>query len=231
MIFWINLNLNESTIDVKMRIISFLSIIAALPSFFGMVHEKLYGPGQNLAPDDSIFALLSKTERSFDNFLKNLTLLTGTSLLGIIADPPDAEEKAERLFCEFKESYQVFVSDFKALINCISSHKSTVQESFGSDWFRIENLKNALENPGVDWDYISAKRSLIYDNSILRNERRFNSSLAMKMKDFVTKELGADGFEPFSLVSEFLENSTALNPATNYLMNLVTYSENHKEDE
>jgi hypothetical protein len=214
-----------------MRIISFLSIIAALPSFFGMVHEKLYGPSQNITPDDSLFALLSKTERSFDNFLKNLTLLIGTSVLGMIADPPDAEEKAERLFFEFRESYEIFVSDFKALINCISVHKSTVQESFGSDWFRIENLKNAFENPGVDWNYISYKKTLICDSPILKNKRNFNSRLALKMKDFVSKELGADGFESFSLLSEFLDNSESLNPAAGYLIKLMSYSDNQKGEE
>ena len=214
-----------------MRILSFLSIIAAMPSFFGMVHEKLYGPSQEIADDDSVFALLSKTENSFDIFLKNLTLLMGTSLLGMVSDPPDAEEKAEKIFSEFKCSYSEFITNFKNLVDCLSSHKSAFKDSFGSDWFRVENLKKGFEKPEVDWDYISEKRALICDSSILKNERRFNSRLFEKMRGFVTKELGAEDFEPFSLISEFLKNSTPINPAADFLVSLMSYTDNPKREE
>ena len=190
-----------------MRIIPFISLIAAMPSFFMMVHKRLYENDSGSLPDDSVLSLLLKAENSFDTLLKNLSLLLGTSVLGMISDPPDAEEKAEKIIGEFKESYDTFLSDFRIFLECLNMRKDTFMNYFGSDWLRIESLKKAFEKPEVDWELLCEKRALICDSSVLKNERKYNSVIFGKLKGFLSSEAGEYGFEPMLLFSEFSERA------------------------
>ncbi|MDD4128098.1 MAG: hypothetical protein PHV39_10545 [Methanomicrobium sp.] len=223
-----------------MRIIPFISIIAAMPSFFMMVHGKLYGTQSGEDPkkckDESLLSHLARAEASFDNLIKNLSLLLGTSVLGMIADPPDAEEKAERVFNEFKESYNLFVSDFRALLNYTCSQKESLQAFFGSDWIKFETLRSAFEKPEVDWDYICEKKTLICDNSILKNERKYNSCLFEKLRLLISAETADMSVIPHDILppefaSSLFENAQALNPAVDYFVNLISCIHREGKDE
>ncbi|MBP2133650.1 hypothetical protein J2128_001604 [Methanomicrobium sp. W14] len=206
-----------------MRIIIFLSAVSALPSFFMMVHERLYSVETVEEENEHMTTLLLKTESSFDSFLKNIYFLAGTLALGMVADPPDAEKKADKVFDEFKMSYREFVSDFRDLLFCISSRKESLQASFGSDWVKIETLKTVFEKTEVDWEYISEKRALICDSSILNNERKYNSHLFGNLKEFLSVEAG-EYKEPLSAASQSMKDMNPLNPAVDYAVNLLSYT-------
>ncbi|WOF16869.1 hypothetical protein F1737_09300 [Methanoplanus sp. FWC-SCC4] len=211
-----------------MRILSFFSMMASLPAFLGLLHEKLYGESSTCETDDSILFLISKTERSFDEFLKSFLLIFGSSVISMVSEPPDAEKRADAIFEEFKQNYHNFVTDFRMLLDAINSRKGSLKESLGADWFRIETLNTAFSKPSVDWDYVCEKKSLLLDNAILKNERRFNSRITGRMKDFAESEFGMHDFMPLSIMSEIMENSGFLNSAADYVMNLISYGEDEK---
>ncbi|MDD3977899.1 MAG: hypothetical protein PHI15_07090 [Methanomicrobium sp.] len=223
-----------------MRVIPFLSIIASMPSFFLMVHERLYGDvsegGGSKCQNDSVLSRLVKAEASFDNLIKNLSLLIGTSVLGMIADPPDAEKKADLLFNEFKESYNLFIYDFKKLLDCIVSQKESLKGCFGSDWMRVETLRSAFGSPEIDWNYILEKKTLICDNSILKNERKFNTCLFDKLRGLIFTEASEAGVLSYSLippefVSVLFRSTQAVNPAVNHLVNILSAVHGEDRDE
>lgn len=208
-----------------MRIISFMSIMAAMPAFFLLVHEKLYsdGVGKKEVPD-TVFTHLSRTEAAFDELTKCSTMLVGSSVLGFIADPPNAKEKADQVFTEFKESYRNFFREFREFVDCLAAHKSAVSGFFGGEWLKIEQYKSLFEKPHLDWDVINESSDIICESAFLKNKRDYNSRLADNMKGFIAEEFGMNSLDPNTITGMIL-NNVSMSSLSDCLAEISDYAE------
>ena len=193
-----------------MRIISFMSIMAAMPAFFLLVHEKLYsdGVGKEEVPD-TVFTHLSRTEAAFDELSKCSTLLVGSFVIGFIADPPDAKDKADTVFTEFKASYRNFITEFGEFVGCLMNHKDTVCNYFGGEWPKVEQFKSLLDRHPLDSAILNDTSEMICESMLLKNERGYNSQLADNMKGFIAEEFGMNSLDPNSITGMILNNVSA----------------------
>ncbi len=203
-----------------------MSIMAAMPAFFILVHEKLYSDDGIEKKDvpDTIFTHLSRTEAAFDELTKSSTILVGSSVLGLIADPPNAREKADTVFAEFKQSYRNFIAEFKEFVGCLAQHKEAVSRLFGGEWLKVEQLMSLFEKPHLDWDIINDSSEMICESAFLKNERGYNSRLMDNMKGFIAEEFGMDSLEPETITGTIL-NTVSASSLSDCLMELSDYAE------
>ena len=124
-----------------------MSIMAAMPAFFLLVHEKLYsdGVGKKEVPD-TVFTHLSRTESAFDELTKCSTMLVGSSVLGFIADPPNAKEKADQVFTEFKESYRNFFREFREFVDCLAAPRARYPVSSAANGLKSSSISLCSRN-------------------------------------------------------------------------------------
>jgi len=172
-----------------MRIFSFVSVLLALPAFFLMLYEKIYSAENAGEAQKSVRNPLIKAWDSFERFMNSFYVVVGSSVLGLIMDPPDADKKADIIFNEFKTNYFEFIKDFKALLDEIHHHRESLKQSLDGEWTNIDYLRSAFDEKRPDWDSIAAKGTFVYENPVTSNERRYSNRMLSGMKGFLENEV------------------------------------------
>ncbi|MBR6497022.1 MAG: hypothetical protein IKT21_02075 [Methanomicrobium sp.] len=202
-----------------------MSIMAAMPAFFMLVHDKLYSDGvEKKEVPNTIFTHLSRTEAAFDELSKSSTLLVGSFVLGFIADPPDAKDKADLVFAEFKASYHKFINEFREFVGCLMDHKNAVYQFFGGEWFKVEQFKSLMDKHPLDLNILNDSSEIICENVLIKNERGYNSRLADNMKGFVAEEFGISYIDP-ETVTGMLLNAVSVESLSDCLAEISDYAE------
>ncbi|EHQ35088.1 hypothetical protein [Methanoplanus limicola] len=186
-----------------MRIFSFVSVLAALPAFFLMLYEKIYSAEDAGEAQKSVRNPLIKAWDSFERFMNSFYVVVGSSVLGLIIDPPDAEKKADVIFDEFRNNYSEFLKDFKALLDEINRHREGLRQSLDGEWTNIDYLRGAFEEKRPDWDSIAARGTFVYENPVTSNERRYSNRMLSGMKSFLEDEVKISDAGVFDMIYHF----------------------------
>ncbi|UUX93752.1 hypothetical protein [Methanoplanus endosymbiosus] len=186
-----------------MRIFSFVSVLATLPAFFLMLYERIYSAEDAGEAQNSVKNPLIKAWDSFERFMNSFYVVVGSSVLGLILDPPDAEKKADIIFDEFKANYFEFIKDFKFLLDEINHHRESLRQSLEGEWTNIDYLRSAFEEKRPDWDSIAAKGTFVYENPVSSNERRYSHRMLSGMKGFLENEVNISDAGIFDTIYHF----------------------------
>lgn len=196
-----------------MKVISFISAIVSLSAILKTAYDRLYSDGEPTADESPLHAQFKKTIGSMERFLESIYVVFGSSVLGMVIDPPDPLWKADEIFNEFHHNYREFLSEFRKLVSVIRESGDDVREKLGNEWFVMDTVGRLFDNGKVEWDQVAIESSLQSANPVLNNQRRFNSHLTEKFRVFLRDEMNAGEFEPIEFVSSILKENEILNIA------------------
>jgi len=183
-----------------MNIVTFLTVFSTLPSFFKNIQQRLYDD-EEVSENSYLFEYLSDAMSSFDRSLNNLYIVIGSSMMASVIDPDNPEEKADRIFREFEESYREFSADFRRLFDGILKEKGRLSAELGNDWNVAELFSASLSEKGVDVKTLP-EWFIRDDNPYLNNERVFYHTMTEFFKSFAKRELGVKDFSLQEIIND-----------------------------
>ena len=129
-----------------MRVISFLSAMVSLSALLKTAYDKLY-TAENSQPEleNPLHASFRRTIESMERLLESIYVAFGSSVLGLIIDPPDPLWQADQVFNEFQRCYREFVGEFNRLISEIRNSGDDVRNKLGSEWLTLDNIGAMFE--------------------------------------------------------------------------------------
>lgn len=205
-----------------MRIISFLSAMVSLSALLKTAYDRLY-TAEDAQPEleSPLHARFRKTIESMENLLESIYVAFGSSVLGMVVDPPDPLWQADQVFNEFLRCYRDFVREFRGLISEIRNSGDDVRNKLGGDWITLDKLGRFFEKGKVEWDEVASEGSLRIADPVINNPRRFNNHLLGRFREFLKDEMDIHDFEPVDLVSSLLRENELINIAGARLMRFI----------
>lgn len=205
-----------------MRLISFLSAMVSLSALLKTAYDRLYA-SENMPADveSPLHARFRKTIESMERLLESIYVAFGSSVLGMVVDPPDPLWQADQVFNEFLRCYRNFVGEFGGLVAEIRSSGEDVRKKLGRDWVTLDTLGRLFEKGRVEWDEVASEGGLKIADPVLKNQRRFNSRLNEKFREFLRDEMDIRDFEPVDFISSLLRENELIGIAGARLMQLI----------
>jgi len=191
-----------------MRVISFLSAMVSLSALLKASYDRLYA-ADNPVPEleSPLHAQFRRTIESMERLLESIYVAFGSSVLGLVVDPPDALWQADQVFNEFQRCYREFVREFNSLVSEIRNSSDDVRNKLGSEWLTLDNIGSMFEKGKVEWDEVASEGGLRIADPVMNNQRRFNTHLISKFRDFLHDEMDIRDFEPLDMVSSLLKDN------------------------
>jgi hypothetical protein len=205
-----------------MRVISFLSAMVSLSALLKTAYDKLYA-AENSQPEleNTLHASFRRTIESMERLLESIYVAFGSSVLGMIIDPPDPLWQADQVYNEFLRCYRDFVGEFHGLITEIRNSGEDVRKKLGAEWVTLDNLGRLFEKGRVEWDEVATEGSLKIADPVINNPRRFNSHLVGRFREFLKDEMDIHDFEPLDMASSLLRENEIINITGARLMRLI----------
>lgn len=168
-----------------------LPALVSLSAVLRTSYERLYGDG---APDESsgnsLAAGFERTRESLGRLLESTYIAFGSSILGMIVEPPDPDQRADLVFEEFHDRYMEFIDEFTRLIYIIRESSDEVREKLGSNWTSLDFVGTIFERETVEWETILSGTLTTAAEPVMNNRRVFCNSLAGRFMDFLGEETG-----------------------------------------
>lgn len=191
-----------------MRVVSFLSAMVSLSALLKASYDRLYAADGSVPElESALHTQFRSTIESMERLLESIYVAFGSSVLGLVIDPPDPLWQADQVFNEFKRCYRDFVAEFNSLISEIRISGDDVRKRLGTEWLTLDNIGRVFEKGKVEWDEVAAEGSLRIADPVINNQRRFNTHLAGKFREFLHEEMDIRDFEPLDMVSSLLRDN------------------------
>ncbi|MBN1432039.1 MAG: hypothetical protein JW931_04635 [Methanomicrobiaceae archaeon] len=206
-----------------MRVISFLSAMVSLSALLKTAYDRLYAAeGVPADIESPLHVQFRKTIESMEKFLESIYIVFGSSVLGMIIDPPDPLWQADQVFNEFLRNYREFIGEFSKLVSEIRNSGEDVRKKLGGEWVTLDTVGRLLEKGKVEWDDVASEGALRSADPILNNQRRFNNHLTDRFRKFLSDEMEIHDFEPLDLVSSLIRENEIINITGARLMQLIS---------
>ena len=205
-----------------MRIISFLSAMVSLSALLKTAYDRLY-TAEDAQPEleSPLHARFRKTIESMEKLMESIYIAFGSSVLGMVIDPPDPLWQADQVFNEFLRSYRDFVGEFRGLIAEIRNSGEDVRNKLGSEWITLDNLGRLFDKGRIEWDEVASEGSLKIADPVMNNPRRFNNHLVGRFREFLKDEMDIHDFEPVDLITSLLRENELISIAGARLMRFI----------